>query len=61
MPLSNDIPEEDLVRAREFVRALNDGAARLGLRPKQAQIGSTSSGALAVIMDFRITPEVFDD
>lgn len=49
------------MRARELVRALDDGASKIGLYPKQAQIGITESGATAIIMDFRIGELAFDD
>jgi hypothetical protein len=61
MQPSHEMPEEELVRARELVRALDDGASTFGLYPKQAQIGVTESGQTAIIMDFRVGELAFDD
>lgn len=58
---TDDLSEEELVRAREFVSDLNEGAAPLGLHPQQAQIGSTASGRTAIVIDFRIDEAVFAD
>lgn len=57
----SELPEEELIRARQLVGALDDGASKIGLYPKQAQIGITDDGRTVVIMDFRFGELAFDD
>lgn len=59
--MNDEIPEPEMDRARTLVRDLDDGAQKLGLRSKQAQIGTIEDGSVAVVMDFRIDDRAFQN
>lgn len=55
--LPDELPEQELQRARKLTAALDEGARQFGLVPLQARIGLTEAGATAVEIDFRLLVE----